>query len=90
LWSPLIVNHLTEGKLGHFFWTLNNHNDQTAMSVLARAWVFCHVREFDLQYHKRCYLTNSTTLVEDGWAKWATERIDAAMQNTKMKMAVQV
>ncbi len=60
------------------------------MSVLAQAWVFTHVREFDLPYHKRCYFTNSTTLVEDNWAKWAADRIDAAMQNDDLKLAVQV
>ncbi|KAF3928449.1 hypothetical protein ABW20_dc0102952 [Dactylellina cionopaga] len=47
------------------------------MSQLVANWIFPIDREFDFPYIKNVQVTNSKSLVADGWAHWATERIDA-------------
>jgi hypothetical protein len=47
------------------------------MSELAKGWLFRNIREFNHPYVKSTHMTNSKTLVADGWAKWMTGRIDA-------------
>ncbi|KAI1330965.1 hypothetical protein F5Y16DRAFT_408403 [Xylariaceae sp. FL0255] len=47
------------------------------MSELTTEWIFRNTREFEKPYVKRTYTTNSRTLAKDGWAAWATERIDS-------------
>ena len=49
---------------------------QKPMSQLTKEWIFGNIREFDHPYIKSVRVTNSTTLVDDGWAAWMTERID--------------
>lgn len=46
------------------------------MSELTKMWLFQDVREFDLPYEKRTYLTKSTTLGKDHWPEWVSGRID--------------
>ena len=53
---------------------------QTPMSKLTGEWIFRNVREFDHPYVKRTYSTNSSTLGQDGWAGWVTDRIDAVVK----------
>lgn len=48
-----------------------------AMSELARNWVFLNVREFNLPYVKRAYLTASRDLQRTRWASWVSDRFDA-------------
>jgi hypothetical protein len=50
------------------------------LSVLARNWVFPNVREFNLAYIKRTYITNSTSLQSTGWAKWVSDRFDVLVR----------
>jgi len=38
-------------------------------------WIFRNIREFDHPYEKRTYLTNSTTLVRDGWVEQVSKRV---------------
>ncbi|KAK4610094.1 hypothetical protein CLAFUW4_13706 [Fulvia fulva] len=49
---------------------------QKPMSELTPMWLFRDVREFDLPYVKRTYLTKSTPLQKDNWVPWITSRID--------------
>ncbi|KAI1817976.1 hypothetical protein GGS20DRAFT_530424 [Poronia punctata] len=55
----------------------DNHLQEKPMSELCGDWLFRNVREFEKPYVKRTYCTNSTTLSKDGWADWATKRIDS-------------
>ncbi|KAF2725400.1 putative FAD-linked oxidoreductase [Polychaeton citri CBS 116435] len=54
---------------------LSNGVVERPMSQLTPQWLFRDVREFDLPYVKRTYLTNSTKLSKD-WVPWVTDRID--------------
>jgi hypothetical protein len=45
-------------------------------SKMMMEWAWKDPREFDLPFHKRLWMTKSTSLVQDGFAKWATEQID--------------
>src|SRR4051794_35845191 len=62
------------------FWPLLppavNDKKPLPMSILTKQWIFQNVREFELPYEKRTYLTNSKTLVPDRWSEWVSERID--------------
>lgn len=51
-----------------------------SMSALTRQWLFLDVREFDLPYEKRTYLTNSTTLQKDNWPEWVAGRINQVVE----------
>ena len=46
------------------------------LSKMTREWIFSIVREFEMPYVKRCKLTNSKTLVEDGWTEWMVDRVE--------------
>jgi hypothetical protein len=48
----------------------------TPLSALSPKWVFGNVREFPLPYIKRGWLSNSTTLIKDGYAEWYAGRVD--------------
>lgn len=50
--------------------------EEKPMSQLTSGWLFRNVREFNLPYVKRTYLTTSTTLGDDGWVDWVAQRID--------------
>jgi hypothetical protein len=45
------------------------------MSKMTGQWIFRQPREFDHPYEKRTYLTNSTTLVKDGWVDTVSSQI---------------
>ncbi|KAK3049062.1 hypothetical protein LTR09_009716 [Extremus antarcticus] len=45
------------------------------MSEMTGEWIFRNIREFDHPYEKRTYLTNSTTLVRDGWVEQVSKRV---------------
>ncbi|KAJ7607140.1 hypothetical protein FB45DRAFT_764453 [Roridomyces roridus] len=47
------------------------------VSELMRQWIMPRAREYPFPYVKRTYCTNSTALSENGWAQWATDRMDA-------------
>lgn len=47
------------------------------MSKLTPMWIFRDVREFDLPFTKRTYMTDSTSLTKDNWVPWVTDRIDS-------------
>ena len=53
------------------------------MSQLTGKWIFRNRREFLHPYVKRTYLTDSTTLGQDGWASWVTKRIDSIVTPEK-------
>lgn len=46
------------------------------MSTLTHNWTYFNVREFELPYAKRTYLTPSRRLTQIGWAGWVTEMFD--------------
>ncbi|KAJ7738828.1 hypothetical protein DFH07DRAFT_840715 [Mycena maculata] len=64
-------------KTGHFF---QSGVEEKPMSELTAQWIFRNTREFDLPYVKRTYLTNSTTLVKDGWVDWVVRRMDEIVE----------
>jgi len=66
-------------KTGHFF---QSGVQQKPMSELTAGWIFRNTREFDLPFVKRTYLTNSTTLVKDGWVDWVVGRMDEIVEPT--------
>lgn len=39
------------------------------------------MREFDLPYVKRTYMTTSTELSTNGWVDWVVERLEKVMGN---------
>lgn len=45
------------------------------MSQMTGRWIFRQPREFDHPYEKRTYMTNSTTLSKDGWAKTVSSQV---------------
>ncbi|KAF3932535.1 hypothetical protein ABW20_dc0102295 [Dactylellina cionopaga] len=49
------------------------------MSELTKQWIFTNIREFDHPYVKSTHLSDSNTLVKDGWAAWMAKRIDAVV-----------
>lgn len=69
-----------------------DEDQHTPMSELTGHWVFPNVREFDDPYEKRTYLTNSSTLVADGWSQWVTDRIDSIQSDLlcNCRLSVQI
>lgn len=53
------------------------------MSTLTGDWLFLFEREFEYPYIKSTHVTNSTTLIDDGWAAWMTGRIDEILKDDK-------
>ncbi|KAG0027213.1 hypothetical protein BGZ82_009104 [Podila clonocystis] len=45
------------------------------LSELTGQWIFQNVREFEKPYVKRTFMSNSETLVEDGWTDYVSDRI---------------
>ncbi|KAF9118335.1 hypothetical protein BGW39_001262 [Mortierella sp. 14UC] len=45
------------------------------LSELTGHWIFQNVREFEEPYIKRTFMSNSQTLVEDGWTTYVCDRI---------------
>lgn len=58
------------------------------MSELTGEWIFTNIREFNHPYVKSAHFTSSRTLGKDGWAQWATDRIDAMIEPLKHKCFV--
>ncbi|KAG0289308.1 hypothetical protein BGZ98_003877 [Dissophora globulifera] len=58
-------------------------DEQMAMSELCSHWVFDMVREYQLPYIKRLYLSNSRSidLKEKDWSTWAAKRVQALEGN---------
>jgi len=52
--------------------------EHVPMSQLTRQWIFPNIREFQLPYEKRTYLTNfnDAQLEATGWTDWVSDRID--------------
>lgn len=67
-----------------------DHRTHRSMSELTREWVFFNVREFDLPYEKRTYMSNSTTLLKDKWVDWVTNRVDCGIHSHHVKITLQV
>ena len=60
-------------------WCIHAAEPIEPMSQMTNEWLFRRVREFDLPYDKRCYLTNSTTLVQDKWVDKVADRIQQVL-----------
>eukprot|EP01034_Spumella_vulgaris_P032861 gene32861-40565_t len=67
-----------------------DHANHNKMSDLTGGWIYDGVREFDLPYEKRTNVTNSKTLVQDGWAKWCAAHVDKGMKTDGLKLAIQI
>lgn len=75
-------------------------NVHTPMSKLTHEWIFHNVREYDLPYEKRTYMTKatSTELESSGWTKWVSSRINEIQTSgvggtgvwTNCKLSVQI
>jgi len=65
---------------------------QRKMSDLTKMWIFGNVREFDIPFEKRSFMTNSTTLKEDNWPAFVCTQIDAIQEekNNGVKLSVQI
>ncbi|KAF9914207.1 hypothetical protein BX616_008747, partial [Lobosporangium transversale] len=50
-------------------------DDKAPLSVLCSHWIFPTVREFQLPYFKRTYISNSRNHKQNGWTTWVTGRI---------------
>lgn len=59
------------------------------MSQLTKDWIFTNVREFELPYEKRTYVTKQ---LKDpaGWPGWCADRIDAAMEDSNLRLSIQI
>ena len=54
------------------------------ISEMMDEWTWKDVREFDLPFKKSIYMSTSTSLVQNGFAKWAADRIheiEAPLEN---------
>ncbi|KAG0215331.1 hypothetical protein BGX28_000071, partial [Mortierella sp. GBA30] len=62
------------------------------LSELTGDWIFQNVREFDMPYVKRVYMSNSKTLEKDGWTDWMCNRIDEIERNpfSCCKLSIQI
>jgi hypothetical protein len=47
------------------------------LSAMMQDWCWFNVREFDLPYMKRLWVTDATDLGRRGYAKWAADRVEA-------------
>lgn len=56
------------------------------MSELTAQWIFRNVREFNHPYVKSTQVTDSKTLVQDGWVDWIVERLDGIIKPEKNKL----
>lgn len=52
-----------------------NDDIHSPLSELTGQWIFQNVREFEKPYVKRTFVSNSKTLVEDGWTDYVSDRI---------------
>jgi len=82
------VNHVIEGLAKESGGWKPHHGSRfdggaAPMSTLCSLWVFPIAREFQLPYYKRTYITESKTLKQDGWAKWASDRLDEVTKDTR-------
>lgn len=62
---------------------LGLNDEEAPMSTLCSLWVFPIVREFQLPYFKRTYITESKTLEKDDWSSWATGRLNEFLVDPK-------
>lgn len=87
------ITHAGHPFIPDFFSEVKQIVQEKPMSELTKQWMFKNVREFDLPYVKRTYLTNYTTLDKDGWTKWVVNRINNIMANVtndNLKLSVQI
>lgn len=56
-------------------WRLLSQTFDQPLSKITGEWIFRQPREFDHPYEKRTYMTNSTTLGEDGWVNVVSSQI---------------
>eukprot|EP01034_Spumella_vulgaris_P035514 gene35514-43785_t len=84
------IHKIGKGGPLHICLTSLDTTKPTKMSDLTKEWIFTNVREYELPYEKRTYMTNSNSLVQDKWAEWATNRIHWAMTQSDLKLSVQI
>ena len=51
------------------------------MSVLGNDWLFKFEREFEYPYFKSTHVSDSSTLLDDAWPAWLTQRVDSIMSS---------
>ncbi|KAF9346268.1 hypothetical protein BGX26_002247 [Mortierella sp. AD094] len=79
LYDPTFFKKIKDAAGQNYIPTMGIQVDDdrhTPMSTLTAHWIFQNVREFDLPYVKRTYMSNSETLKEDGWTDWVCDRIN--------------
>ncbi|KAF9923363.1 hypothetical protein BGZ67_009865, partial [Mortierella alpina] len=69
-----------------------NDTVHTNMSELTTYWMWSNVREFELPYVRRAYMSNSTALKTDRWTSWVSDRIDVIQSDafSECKLSVQI
>eukprot|EP00898_Chlorokybus_atmophyticus_P002146 jgi/Chlat1/2932/Chrsp2S08906 len=92
VYDPAWFQKIREATSGSLSAVLVDDKEPTPMSVLTSKWVFQDVREFDMPYNKRCYVTNSTTLGADKWPEYTADRIKEIESDVTngCKLAVQI
>ncbi|KAF9949220.1 hypothetical protein BGZ72_008980 [Mortierella alpina] len=91
-YKPEIFDDIKKAAMCDSPQILVNDRKPTPMSQLAADWIFQNIREFNLRYVKRTYMSNSTTLKADGWTDWVSGRVDAIEGdlNSGCKLSVQI
>ena len=71
---------------------LPNKVEYESMSELTKKWMFTSAREYDHPYEKETHLTNSKTLIADGWVDWIVERINeiVAPEDNHCYLSIQI
>ncbi|KAF9167833.1 hypothetical protein BGX21_000094 [Mortierella sp. AD011] len=94
-YEPTFFNKIKEAADEGVFssWGIPVDDDvHTPMSKLTSDWIFQNVREFDLPFVKRAYMSNSKTLKDDGWTDWVADKIDIIQKGIfdGCKLSVQI
>jgi len=83
-YDPTLFNKVN-GVVDKFGWKPHHGrlyvDEEAPMSELCALWVFPIAREFQLPYYKRTHITASRTLKEDGWAAWASGRMQEVIKD---------
>lgn len=70
------------------YWCIHAAEPIEPMSKMTSEWLFAAPREFDHPYEKRCYMTNSTTLVQDKWVDQVADQIHQVLTPSLSHLAL--
>ncbi|KAH8764727.1 hypothetical protein BGZ57DRAFT_902028 [Hyaloscypha finlandica] len=70
------------------YWCIHAAEPIEPVSKMTSEWLFAAPREFDHPYEKRCYMTNSTTLVQDKWVDQVADQIHQVLTPSLSHLAL--